>query len=190
MLDRSKFLAALLVGVLLTGCGMAPTGRDVSTAAIPANTAYTLWPGDRLKIAVFNEADLTGEFQVDELGNIAFPLVGEIKASGLTLEQFRQNLSAKLRKGYVRNPSITLEVLNYRPINIIGEVKKAGQYAYRPGMTLQDMPAIAGGYSYRADQETIHIVRLQGGQTIKTEIGNSSVVILPGDTIKIPERFF
>lgn len=190
MLDCRKFLTAILAAALLSGCGMAQASRDTPTAALPVNAAYTLWPGDRLKVAVFNEADLTGEFQVDERGHIAFPLVGEIKASGMTLDQFRQELSTRLRRGYVRNPSITLEVLNYRPINIIGEVKKAGQYAYRPGMTLLDIPAIAGGHTYRADKDIIHIVRLQGGQTIKTDAGNSSVAILPGDTIKIPERFF
>ena len=190
MLECRKFLTAILAAALLSGCGMAQASRDAPTATLPANAAYTLWPGDRLKIAVFNEADLTGEFQVDERGLVAFPLVGEIRAGGLTLEQFRHELGDRLRKGYVRNPSITLEVLNYRPINIIGEVKKAGQYAYRPGMTLQDIPAVAGGYSYRADKDVVHIVRLQGGQTIKTDIGNRSVAILPGDTVKIPERFF
>jgi protein involved in polysaccharide export with SLBB domain len=143
-----------------------------------------------LTIKVFDEPDLTGDFQIDENGMIAFPLVGDIKAGGLAIDDFRSRLIAQLRNGYVRHPRVTVDILNYRPINIVGEVKNAGQYPYRPGISAQDIAAIAGGYTYRANQGSLYIIRGPQQKPITVDLSDGHFLIMPGDTVKIPERFF
>jgi polysaccharide biosynthesis/export protein len=191
-----KILAVAATVVALAACDTTSGAIDSATAALPATSAlpgtaaYVLAPGDKLKVNVFNEPDLTGEFQIDEKGNIAFPLVGEIAAGGMALDDFRNSLVEHLRNGYVRQPRVTVGILNYRPINIIGEVRNAGQYPYRPGVSAQDIAAIAGGYTYRANQNTIYVTRGQDAKPVTVELDEGHYAILPGDTIRIPERYF
>ncbi|NJM33940.1 MAG: polysaccharide export protein [Rhodomicrobium sp.] len=183
-------LIALMAMLSLAGCASAPDSGEGTTAALPLASAYALSPGDKLKVKIFEEPDLSGEFQIDEGGNIAFPLIGDIQAAGLTVDDFRVHLAERLKNGYIRNPRLTVDVLNYRPINIIGEVKNAGQYTYRPGISARDIPAIAGGYTYRADEGTIYVSRGYNKKPITVNLDEAYFQILPGDTIKIPERFF
>lgn len=190
MRQALNILAVIALSMVIAACGTTFGSHDDTTAAIPGAQAYSLSPGDRLKIKVFDEAELTGEYQIDEIGNIAFPLVGAIRAGGMGLDQFRASLIQHLQNGYVRNPRVTIDILNYRPINIIGEVKNAGQYPYRPGISARDIGAIAGGYSYRADKDTIYIIRNSSHEPMTVDIDKEHIEILPGDTIKIPERFF
>lgn len=190
MLGALKIVAMLVLTGALTACGGPSDVPDGTTAALPGGVSYFLAPGDKLKIKVFDEPELTGEFQIDENGNIAFPLVGDIKAGGLALDDFRLSLIAQLQSGYVRNPRVTMDILNYRPINIIGEVKNPGQFPYRPGMSAQDVAAIAGGYTYRANESTIYISRNSSKNSIPVKIDDGHYAILPGDNIRIPERFF
>ncbi len=184
------FIVTVVTIMSIAGCETT-SGADITrTATIPDGTAYALAPGDQLKINVFDEPDLSGQFQVDENGNIAFPLVGDIHAGGLSQGEFRLSLIDDLKNGYVRKPRVTVDVLNYRPINIIGEVKNAGQYPYRPGITARDIPAIAGGYTYRANEHTLYISRGLKKRAVTIDLDKDHVSILPGDTIEIPERFF
>ncbi|WP_125461548.1 MULTISPECIES: polysaccharide biosynthesis/export family protein [Rhodomicrobium] len=190
MLGALKIVAMVAAVSGLAACGgTAETGDTTTTSALPG-TAYALAPGDRLKINVFDEPNLTGEFQIDENGKIAFPLVGEIRAGGFGLDDFRLSLIEHLKGGYVRNPRVTIDILNYRPINIIGEVKNPGQFPYRPGISAQDIAAIAGGYTYRANESTIYIIRNSSKNPIPVKVDDGHFPILPGDSIKIPERFF
>jgi polysaccharide biosynthesis/export protein len=188
--ERLKSVAVLLTVAALSACGSAPGLLEGSTAALSGNTAHYLAPGDKLKVSVFNEADLTGEFAIDENGNIAFPLLGEVKAAGMGVDEFKTSLTERLQAGFVRNPRVNVDVLNYRPINIIGEVKNAGQYPYRPGMTAQDVAAIAGGYSYRANEGKLYITRGANKEQITVDLDKERFPIFPGDSIKVPERFF
>ncbi len=188
---RALNITAIVVAIAIGhGCGAPLSEREDITASLSGSAAYFLSPGDKVQIKVFDEPDLSGDFQIDEQGKIAFPLVGEIQASGLTLDQFRQSLIQQLQDGYVRTPRITAEILNYRPVNIIGEVKNAGQYQYRPGISAQDAAAIAGGYTYRADTGTIYVIRGREGKPITVDLEDRNFEILPGDTVKVPERFF
>jgi polysaccharide export outer membrane protein len=175
---------------VLLGCASAGL-PDASTAALRPATVppYQLSPGDKLAVKVFNEPDLTGEYQIDESGAIAYPLVGGIQAAGMTPDDFRAALVKRLQAGYVRNPRVTVDILNYQPINIIGEVRNAGQFPYRPGLSAKDIPAIAGGYTYRAKEDTIHVTR-GAGKPIVVRLDEGHFAIMPGDTIKVPERFF
>jgi polysaccharide export outer membrane protein len=189
--ERLKYVALLLTVTVLTACGISSGAIDSSTAALSgSSTAHHLAPGDKLKISVFNEPDLTGDFAIDENGNIAFPLVGALKAAGLGVDELKTNLVEKLQGGFVRNPRVNIDVLTYRPINIIGEVKSAGQYPYRPGMTAQDVAAIAGGYTYRANENTLHVTRGSNKDQITVDLREKNIAIFPGDSIKISERYF
>lgn len=187
-------VALLLLGPSVAGCdGARGTIANAQTAAVSVSStpaAYHLTSGDKVKVTVYNEQDLTGEFQVNAAGNVSFPLAGDIPAAGATVSEFERRLTAKLRKGLVRNPRVSVEVSNYHPFNVIGEVKNAGQYPYRPGLTLNDAIAMAGGFTYRANQHTAYIRRADttGEMTVHTD--SQHIVVAPGDNIRIPERYF
>jgi protein involved in polysaccharide export with SLBB domain len=151
-------------------------------------TLYTLGSGDRLKITVFGEAQLSGEFQVDGGGRITFPLISEVGARGLTIRDLTAELTALLRDGYLIDPKITLEVLNYRPFYILGEVRQPGKYEYLSGITLYNAIALAGGYTHRARQNRAEITRANPERVLTD--ADHGTVILPGDIINIRERFF
>lgn len=192
---QNLFIAVLgLIGFLAAGCDgpRGITALNAETPAAPVNTpgTYRISPGDKLKVTVFNEADLTGEFQVNERGNVAFPLVGEVQAANSTPDEFQQRLTTRLRGKYVKKPRVSVEMTNYRPFNVLGEVKNAGQYPYRPGLTIQDAVALAGGFSYRANTRTVYVRRADAGGEISVSTDGEKVPILPGDNIRVPERYF
>lgn len=151
-------------------------------------TMYTLGSGDRLKITVFGEDDLSGEFQVDGSGYISFPLIGEIRVSGLNMRGLERELVERLQDGYLIDPRVSLEVMNYRPFYILGEVNNPGQYEYVSGINLHNAVAMAGGYTHRARRNRAEITRTNPDTII--ENADHSTVILPGDIINIRERFF
>ncbi|TVQ96276.1 MAG: polysaccharide export protein [Desulfovibrionales bacterium] len=163
----------------------AQDGHDTQQAL---ETIYKLGSGDKVRITVFGEDQLSGEFQVDGSGYISFPLVGEVQTSGHAPRDLERILVDKLRDGYLVNPSISIEVLNYRPFYILGQVNKPGKYEYVSGITLQNAVAMAGGYTHRARQNRAEITR-NNPDTITLE-GEHSTLILPGDIITIRERFF
>ncbi|MEO1695169.1 MAG: polysaccharide biosynthesis/export family protein [Pseudomonadota bacterium] len=148
-----------------------------------------LAPGDQLKIQVFGEPELSGKFVVAGSGTIAMPLIGHIKASGMRVSAFRSNLHARLKKGYLTNPKVTVEVVNYRPVFIHGEVRSGGEIKYRPGLTFRDAIATAGGYTYRAQETYVLLVRQGIAKPVRVAMPNTAVVH-PGDNIRVPERFF
>ena len=117
---------------------------------------YALGPGDRVRLTVFRHEDLSGEFDVDGEGFLAMPLVGEIRGAGMNARQLESEIEARLKEGgYLVNPQVSIEVLNYRPFYIIGEVNNPGSYQYVNGMNVINAVALAGGFSYRADQDDI-----------------------------------
>jgi protein involved in polysaccharide export with SLBB domain len=166
--------------------GAAPDGGEV-VADVAAS--YQLGPGDEIRITVFRHEDLSGEFELDGDGFFALPLVGEIKAGGQTARQLENVIETAFKDGgYLVNPQVGLEVLNYRPFYILGEVNQPGSYPYVNGMTVINAVALAGGYTYRASQDGISVTR-GGSNGAKVSVGPASQ-ILPGDIINVPERFF
>lgn len=163
-----------------TGSGPAPA------AALDA--AYVLGAGDKLRLIVYGEPDLSGEFDVTGTGKVSLPLIGQVQAAGLTLDQFEKEVSDKLSQGYLTSPKVSAEVLNYRPFYIIGEVDKPGQYPYTSDMTVLNAVAVAGGFTYRANTDTVYITRGKGGETQYQ--ASQQVKVLPGDIVRVPERFF
>jgi polysaccharide export outer membrane protein len=181
-----------LLGPAVAACdgarGFVGDAAELPESSRPAS--YRLTAGDKVKVTVYNEQDLTGEFQVNDAGNVSFPLAGDIPAAGATVAEFQERLATRLRKGLIKHPRISAEVSTYRPFNVIGEVKNAGQYPYRPGLTLHDAVAMAGGFTYRANTHTAYVRHLEAGGEATVQTDTEQVAIAPGDNIRIPERFF
>ncbi len=150
---------------------------------------YKLGSGDRIGVTVFRHPDLSGQFEIDGAGMIALPLIGGVAVGGLTLAQAEAAMVDALSPDYLKNPRISLEVLNYRPFYIIGEVKAPGSYPFVNGITVLNAVAIAGGFTYRARENRVTIIRADDPEYEKTRV-TPDTVVLPGDMIEIPERFF
>jgi polysaccharide export outer membrane protein len=183
------------LALVLTGCaggGSAPPTPAPPVAGAPAadlvSTSYRLGSGDRLKVTVFRHEDLSGEFALDGAGNFAMPLIGQIDAYGLTTREVEQRIQEKLSDGYLVDPQVAVEVLNYRPFYILGEVKAPGAYPYVNGMTVLNAVALAGGFSYRAQQDDFLLQR-GGSNSGSTEVAGDAA-LLPGDIVTVQERFF
>ena len=150
---------------------------------------YRVDSGDRLRITVFDQRDLTNTYSVDQAGYIAFPLIGAVPARGRTIQELEGQIAAQLQKGYLRNPDVSIEVDRYRSIFVMGEVGQPGQYTYVPGMTVQNAIALAGGYTPRALQANADITRKINGEILTGRVLISDPV-LAGDTIYVRERLF
>jgi polysaccharide export outer membrane protein len=156
----------------------------------PAGEAdYVLGPNDRVRLKVYGETDITGEYEVDSNGNVSIPLAGHIRAAGLTTRQLERAITSALSKGIVRDPRVNVEVASYRNFYILGEVKKGGEYPYRLGLTVMDAVATAGGFTYRANENKAYL-RRSGSSVEEAYSLDASVPIFPGDNIRIPERYF
>jgi polysaccharide biosynthesis/export protein len=184
---RRLHLVSLIL-LVVAGCGGPGSGLPLLPPASPV--AYTLGPGDQVRIITFGEETLTGEFRVNDSGHIALPLVGAVQAAGLTSAELETSVGSVLRRvNLVRNPSVAVEVIAYRPIYVLGEVNKPGQYAYQPGMTVVTAVAVGGGFTYRAVEGYAAIVRTVEGNAVEGRASRQSYV-QPGDVITIFERRF
>lgn len=182
--------AMLAAAFLITGCAGSTLSDAEKEAAVAAATSPAkLQPGDKIRIVVFGEDNLNGEYQLDQSGQISLPLAGTVKVQGLTQSELEQELAKKFRSQYLKSPKVTVTITTLRPYYIIGEVKSPGQFAYQSGLNVLTALAIAGGPTYRASRTTVEIQRL--GETSMHEYPvSASVPILPGDVIKVPERYF
>jgi len=182
---------ALLRGIAL-GAGAGLLGACSTLPSTPANvsqpTDYRLGPGDQLRITVFNEPDLTGQYEVGSQGVIAYPLVGEVHATGLTLPEFTTSLQQALAQ-YIRQPNVSVEVANYRPFFILGEVQRPGTYPYSASLTVLNAVATAGGFTYRANRGRVFVRHANESDEREYPL-TIATPVLPGDTVRIGERFF
>lgn len=208
---RRRFLAraavaCLLPGALLLGgCGSATsglvssTGKTMDTAAAtmpqPAQVGADGVPvqklanGDKVRITVFNEPTLSGEYVVDSYGKLSYPLVGELEARGLSGAELERTIATKLKGRFLVNPQVTLEVLSMRPVYVIGEVKAPGEYAFRQGMNVVSAIALAGGFSPRANDSFVYLKR-QGAKDEQRQVDLANIFLQPGDIIRVQERYF
>ncbi|MEO1397497.1 MAG: polysaccharide biosynthesis/export family protein [Pseudomonadota bacterium] len=189
---RRSFLVSSLTALValsaLSGCATRynpppPAFHDILQAP------YRLDAGDRVRVTVFEQTDLTNTYVVDKAGYIAFPLVGSVAARGHTIKEIEGQIAAKLSQGFIRSPDVSVEVDRYRPFFIMGEVATSGQYTYVPGMTVQNAIAISGGFTPRADQESVDITRQINGKVLTGRVPVTDPIV-PGDTIFIRERLF
>lgn len=170
---------------------LAPTGGPGgSRAASTRDPGYKLGPNDRVRIIVFGQPTLTGEFTVDGNGTLSYPLIGNIPAGGMTVGELQQTITRKLEPDYLVNPSVSAEVVTRRPFYVIGEVQKPGNYPYVTNMTILNAVAMAGGFTYRARKNDFYIKRLdKSGQMVRV-LASSGTVLRPGDTLEVRERYF
>jgi protein involved in polysaccharide export with SLBB domain len=182
--------ALLAVALLVSGCaGGVISEAEQQSLAAAASAPATLQPGDKIRVVVFGEDKLSGEYELDQAGQISVPLSGTIKAQGLTQAQLEQALAQKFRSEYLRNPKVTVTIATLAPYYMMGEVKTPGQFTYRSGLNVLTAMAIAGGPTYRANRSTVQIQR-RGETSMRDYPISASVPILPGDVIKVPERYF
>lgn len=187
MKSSAYILAGLLAAAALSSCSGYRPAPEAFHAAL--KEPYVLDSGDRVRVTVFEQDDLSNVYTVDQAGYIAFPLVGAVAARGYTPSQLEANLAVKLRDGFVRDPDISAEVDRYRPVFIMGEVGAAGQYSYLPGMTVQKAIAAAGGFSPRANHKDVDVTREINGRVMTGRVPTTDP-LLPGDTVYVRERLF
>jgi len=156
----------------------------------PSGSDYVLGPGDRVRIITFGDQQLTGEFRVNDSGFIAVPLLGNVQAAGLSPRQLESRVEAALTQAKLfKKPSVSVEVVAYRPIFVLGEVSKPGQYPYQPGMTVVAAVAIAGGFTYRAVTNVFSVVRTTNGRSFEARAYRQSD-LQPADVLTVYERVF
>jgi len=177
--------AALACALALAAC--AP-GSDLPPVPAAYAGPYLLGPGDEVRIITFGDTSLSGSFAVDEGGHISMPLLGLVQASGLTTEALQTEIidELKAKKLYLA-PSVVIEVATRRPIFVLGEVQKPGQYPYEPGMTMESAVAVAGGFTYRAVKARVEVKRQEPGHAVRGQ-ADPDAAVQPGDVITVLER--
>jgi polysaccharide export outer membrane protein len=173
--------------------GMAPAPTAVAYAAAPmpaaSDAAYRLDAGDRLRVVVYGQEGLTNTYAIDAGGSITMPLIGSVPARGRTPAGLASAITGKLRGGYIRDPSVAVEIEAYRPFFILGEVAAPGQYPYVPNMSVESAVAIAGGFSPRARRDRVTLTHTDSSGPIRV-VAPLGTSLSPGDTVLVGERWF
>lgn len=151
-----------------------------------AETIYRLGAGDQVKVTVFGEDDLSGTYGIDGEGRLALPLIGPVVVSDLSAAEAEVAIAARYADGYLKAPKVAVEVLDMRPFYILGEVQRPGAYPYASGLAVMGAVAMAGGYTYRADEDEVEVTR---GDTAPLDLPPDAA-IQPGDVIRVGQRFF
>jgi protein involved in polysaccharide export with SLBB domain len=189
MMPKLSALIVACIAFMLSAC--AGGGGLPAATPVAANAPYTLAAGDRLRIIVYGEETLTGEYRVTGEGNVSFPLIGNIKVDGRTVEDLQADLTRRLGNGYLADPRVSAEIIDFRPYYILGEVTRPGEYQYSVGLTMQQAIAAAGGFTYRAKNNRVFLKRAtETRETLVDLKKNPAFLVRPGDTIRIGERFF
>lgn len=195
-ISRICAMAAMLATTLAACAGdqlsqpLQYSGADAASM-LAGTDDYRLATGDKLRITVFGQPELTREYQIDGAGRLAFPLVGTVTARGMTPAALEAMLAKKLDPDYVREASVSVEVLNFRPFYIVGEVKTPGSYQYVPGMTVLNAVALGGGYTYRARENNFLVRRpASDGRGVTPLVATADTPLLPGDIVTVRERYF
>lgn len=190
-MTRLIVLLVCVTQIVLAGCASVggwmkkPPEAKVSSGA----GEYRLGPADKLRVLVFDETNLSGEFVVSGAGQVSYPLVGDVPAEGLTVAEFQDALQSRLAAGYLRDPRVSVEIVAYRPFYILGEVNRPGEYPFTDDLTVLNAVAKASGFTYRANTKRIFIRRATGGPETEYRL-TSTTPVQPGDTIRVSERFF
>jgi protein involved in polysaccharide export with SLBB domain len=190
-----KKLILAVVGLLMVIglAGGAVHAAQESRAAAPSlgDLEYRLAAGDRVRISVFGEDTMTGEYAVNSSGLLSFPLVGSIKAQDETVETLQANLTKALADGYLVDPKVNIQILTFRPFFILGEVNRPGNYPAATGMTLEQAVASAGGFTYRANTKKVYFKAATDTQERPVNLKESGTLIIrAGDTVRVAERHF
>jgi polysaccharide export outer membrane protein len=182
---RRTIFAVLLLASSLLGCSPVGSNLPPLDQGPVADASYKLGPGDQIKVTVFGADDLSGEFPVSDTGTAVLPLIGEVKAAGLTPRELETAIRSKLAAGYLKDPKVSIQIMNFRPIYVLGEVSKPGDHPYVPGMTVRSAIALAGGFTPRANQTFVVVTRKN--QEFRASVSST---LRPDDVVQVSERFF
>jgi protein involved in polysaccharide export with SLBB domain len=176
--SQTDSVTPLQAGVLPTGLGL-----DEKRSAI------SLQAGDRIRLTVFGEDKVSGDYELDPSGYLSLPLAGTIPAAGSSKIELEQSITQSLKGRYLKDPKVTIDVISYRPIYVLGEVQKPGAYPFHSGLNVMSAIAVAGGSTYRASNSEVMIQRF-GEAGLREYALDANVSIMPGDVIRLPERYF
>ena len=179
---------AILLGPMLPGWG-AVSAQPPPPLSAPETSFYRVGTGDRVKVAVFGEKDLSGIFVVSAERTISLPLIGEDKVGGMALREVENAIVVRLKDGYLKEPQVSIEVLNYRPFYILGEVHRPGSYPYVGNMTVLNAVALGGGYTHRAKKGRVYMTRSDDPEQ-RERLVKTNEIVRPGDVLRVAERFF
>ena len=188
----TRRIALCLTPVLpATVAGCASPGANLPPLPIGTPGPYRLGADDQVRVTVFDDPRLSGTFRVSDLGEISVPLVGRMQARGLTPEELEARLVREFRRrDLITTPAVAVEVQTYRPIFVLGMVERSGQFPFQPGMTVQSAVALAGGFNFRAVQDSVVVTRAVDGQAAREHRADRSAALQPGDVVTVLERWF
>ena len=189
-----RVLAPAIIIAAAVMCLLGFAAAPASAADKPAEAQrvipeYHLGASDKIRVITFGEESLTGEFFIGGSGKVSLPLIGEVQAAGLSIPDFQKEVETKLKDGYLKDPHVSVEVLTYRPFYILGEVNKPGEYPFTNGLTVMNAVATANGFTYRANDKRVFIKRADSNEEQEFPL-SSTLLVAPGDTIRIAERYF
>lgn len=189
--DNGGGAIAALSNSFAAGPAPVPVAYAAPMVATPVryDASYHLDAGDKLRVVVYGQEGLTNSYAIDAGGSITMPLVGAVPARGRTTAGLAGEIAARLRNGYIREPSVAVEIESYRPFFILGEVAAPGQYPYVPNMTVESAVAIAGGFSPRAKRDMVTVTHTEAGGAMRAVVPLGTPVS-PGDTVFVGERWF
>jgi len=184
-----RLVTLAMIGLVPTACASHGGPTILASALAGTPSVYRLGLGDKLRINIFGEPSLSGEYQVSGDGVVTMPLVGDVKAVGLTARELEAALTARYAAGFLKQPRISLEVFDFRPYSILGEVQRPGRYQTSEGLTILGAVAAAGGYTYRANTRQVFLRR--AGDPVERQVTlDQDFPIEPGDIIRVGERYF
>jgi polysaccharide export outer membrane protein len=196
MVQLRIVVLCLLQALILAGCaasGQVAQETQVSSYGPPQTRGpvgpYVLGPGDKVRLKVYGDTDVNGEYEVNSAGFVSIPLVGQVKAAGLTTRQLEDALMSRMKGKIANDPKLNVEISTYASFYVYGEVKKAGVYPFQPGITVADAVATAGGLTYRADEGKVLLQRAGSRRTVIVPV-DGTVRVYPGDNIRVAERYF
>jgi protein involved in polysaccharide export with SLBB domain len=180
---RLTSLCLCLIAVMILASAWSPHSLAQNAAA------YQLGVGDKIHVIVYNEPDLTGDYDVNDQGIVSLPLIGQVHVAGMSLSQAQDVITQKYGANYLVNPRVNVQILNYRPFYVIGEVKNPGSYPYVNGMTVLNAVALAGGYTPRGNENNIVVKHADDPSAQEQKIGENDPV-KPGDIIRVNQKLF
>lgn len=195
MVSLRIVVLCLLQALVLAACSANGqiVSQDVSSYGPPPSRGaagpYVLGPGDKIRLKVYGDTDVNDEYEVNSAGYVSIPLVGQVKAAGLTTRQLESALMARMKGKIANDPKINVEIATYASFYVYGEVKKAGVYPFQPGLTVADAVATAGGLTYRADESKVLLQRAGSRRTVIVPV-DGTVRVYPGDNLRVAERYF
>jgi polysaccharide export outer membrane protein len=187
-MDRHAFrIVVLAISAAILALGACAPRPPVVAASVHA--PYVLGSGDKVRVTVYGQPNLSAVYPIDQAGLISMPLIGPVQAAGVNSFELQKAITSRLRNGYLRNPDVTVAVDTYRPFFVLGEVTNAGQYPYQAGITAEKAVAVAGGFSPRARHDSVMIARRIHGRVVKFA-APVTTPLMPGDVVTARERWF